>query len=480
MQAILPWVDVIEGECRVNRKNPDPSGQLEEIEMIGVTPEIPCKEKAHSVAWQASYRSKLVSADEAVKVIKSGDSVYVHSNAAAPHTLTDAMVRRSPELSKVKILQLMTLGKADYAKQEYSDSFELHALFIGSNVREAVNKGRADYIPVFLSEIPRLFESGAIPIDICLIQVSPPDSHGYCSYGVSVDCTIAARKKSRIVIAEVNKQMPRTLGRSFVHVSRLNYIVETDRPLPTLEADIPDEVEKEIGKNVASLVANRATLQLGIGAIPNAVLKYLTEKRDLGIHSEMLSDGILDLIEEGVITNDAKTILPGKVAVSFVMGTKRLYDFVDNNPLIEFQTSDFINDPFIISQNEGMTAINSALQVDVTGQVAADSLGSYFYSGFGGQVDFIRGASRAKNGRAIIAMPSTAKGGSISRISAALLPASGVVTSRADVHYVVTEYGIAQLYGLTIKERIKALIAIAHPDFRESLIKDCRHLNWIL
>lgn len=436
------------------------------------------KELMSPSSWKEQYRTRCVSADEAARQIKSGDTVYIHSNAAAPEMLIDAMVRRAGELRKVKLIHILTLGKAEYAKQEYADSFDPIALFIGPNVRQAVNEGRADYIPVFLSEIPRLFESGELPIDVCLIQVSPPDEHGYCSYGVSVDCTIAARKQARLVIAEVNKQMPRTLGRSFVHVSRLNYIVESDRALPILEPEQPTLVEEAIGKNVASIVEDRATLQLGIGAIPNAVLKFLTDKRDLGVHSEMLSDGVVDLIEQGVITNDAKTVLPGKVAVSFIMGTKRLYDFVDNNPLMEFQTSDFINDPSVIAKNDRMTAVNSALQVDVTGQVSADSIGCYFYSGFGGQVDFIRGASRSKNGKAIIAMPSTAKGGNVSRICASLLPGSGVVTSRADVHYVVTEYGIAQLYGRTIKERVRALIAIAHPEFREKLEHDCSKFSW--
>jgi acyl-CoA hydrolase len=429
--------------------------------------------------WQSDYRSKIVSAEQAVASICSGDTVYVHSNAAAPEILIDAMVGRAPQLKDVTILHILTLGKADYAKKEYAGSFRVHAFFIGSNVREAVNEGRADYMPAFLSEIPGLLESGTVPVDVCLLQVSEPNEHGFCSYGVSVDCTLAARKKARIVIAEVNKQMPRTLGRSLVHVSRLNYIVETDRPLPELLPSNSTIVEETIGKNVASLVADGATLQLGIGAIPDAVLKYLGDKRNLGVHSEMPSDGILDLIENGVVTNDAKTILPGKVAVSFVIGSKRLYQFVNNNPLIEFQTSDFINDPFIISKNYKMTAINSALQVDVTGQIAAGSIGTYLYSGFGGQVDFIRGASRGKDGKAIIALPSTAKNGTVSRICASLDKGSGVVTSRADVHYVVTEYGIAQLYGRTLKERMRALVDIAHPDFREQLEKDCRAISWL-
>lgn len=434
--------------------------------------------KVKEAAWLNSYRQKLVSAEEAVRCIKSGDTVYIHSHAAAPKPLIDAMVNRSGDLRGVKIVQVMTLGPADYSKPEYRDSFRVHSLFIGPNVRQAVNEGRADYTPVFLSEIPSLFESRAIPIDVCLLQVSPPDAHGYCSYGVSVDCTIAARKQARIVIAEVNKQMPRTLGRSFVHVSRLNYIVETDRPLPVLEPETPGSIEEAIGKHVAELIDDRATLQLGIGAIPNAVLKFLNDKKDLGVHSEMLSDGIVDLIEQGVVTNDAKTFLPGKVVVGFVIGSQRLYDFVDNNPLIEFQTTDFINDPFVISKNDRMTAVNSALQIDVTGQVSADSLGNMLYSGFGGQVDFIRGACRARNGKAIIALPSTAKNGTVSRICASLLPGSGVVTSRGDVHFVVTEYGIAQLHGRTIAERVRALISIAHPNFRDELEHECRGIPW--
>lgn len=428
--------------------------------------------------WRQSYLSKVVQADQAVKDIRSGDSVYIHSHAAAPHLLINAMVRRSEELRDVRIVQVMTLGDAPYARPEYTDSFRVHSLFIGKNVRQAVNEGRASYTPVFLSEIPSLFESRTIPIDVCLLQVSPPDAHGYCSYGVSVDCTIAARKQARLVIAEVNKQMPRTLGRSFVHVSRLNYIIETDSPLPVLEPEEPSTVEEAIGKNVAALVDDGATLQLGIGAIPNAVLKYLTGKKNLGIHSEMLSDGIVDLIEKGVVTNDYKSFLPGKVVVSFVIGSKRLYDFVDNNPSIEFQTTDFVNDPFVIAKNDGMVAINSALQVDLTGQVSADSLGTYMYSGFGGQVDFIRGACRARNGKAIIALPSTAKDGTISRIRSTLMPGSGVVTSRGDVHFVVTEYGIAQLHGRTLSQRMQALIEIAHPKFRDELDRQCRAIPW--
>ncbi len=430
-------------------------------------------------SWKEEYRSKLTTAEDAVKHIKSGDTVYIQSHAAAPEKLISAMVGRAHELEDVKIMHLMTLGRADYAKPEYQGSFRLKALFIGPNVREAVNDGRAEFIPIMLSEIPYLFESGEVPVDVCLIQVSPPDSHGYCSYGVSVDCTLAARKRARVVLAQVNRQMPRTLGRSFVHVSRLDHIIEVDEPLLEITPGLPSKEEEELGKYVADLVEDEATLQLGIGAIPNAILSFLRSKKNLGVHSEMLTDGIVDLIEEGIITNDAKTLLPGKVAVSFVMGTKRLYDFVDNNPLVEFQTSDFINDPFIISRNNKMTAINSALQVDVTGQVEAGSIGSYLYSGFGGQLDFIRGATSARQGKAIIALPSTAKNGTVSRIKACLSPGACVVTTRADVHYVVTEFGVAQLFGRTLKERVHALINIAHPKFRAELEEEVRAYKWL-
>jgi 4-hydroxybutyrate CoA-transferase len=440
---------------------------------------MPLLEAQAGVKWQELYKSKLRSAQEAAKYIKSGDRIYIHSNAAAPESLIDAMVARAAELNSVEIYHLLTLGKARYAAREFKDSFKVHALFIGPNVRSAVNQGWADYTPVFLSEIPQLFLSGILDLDVCLIQVSPPDSHGYVSYGVSVDCTIAARKRAKIVIAEVNPHMPRTLGRSFVHISRLDHIVEVDRPLPELAIEKSDEVELAIGRNVASLVENGATLQLGIGAIPNAILSCLTDKSDLGIHSEMLSDGIVDLIEAGIITNDCKTVLPGKAAVSFVMGSKRLYDFVDNNPGIEFQTSDYINDPFVIAQNFKMTSINSALQVDLTGQVSADSIGKHLFSGFGGQVDFIRGASRSKDGKAIIALPSTARNGTLSRIVPHIALGGGVVTSRADVQYVVTEYGIAQLRGKNLKERAKALIAISHPKFRAELESGAHEYPWL-
>jgi 4-hydroxybutyrate CoA-transferase len=429
--------------------------------------------------WKTRYRDKIRTAAEAVTAIKSGDAVYVHSNAAAPIPVLDAMVDRASELRHVQIYQILTLGLARYAEEKYQESFRLHSLFIGANVRDAVNKGRADYTPVFLSEIPNLFASEILPVDVALIQVSPPDAHGYCSYGVSVDCTIAARKKAKITIAEVNEQMPRTLGRSFVHVDRITYLVPSNRPLPVHESLDSGEAEAAIAKNCASLISDGATLQMGIGGIPDAVLKNIGDRKNLGVHSEMFSDGVLDLVESGAITNDLKTVLPGKIATSFCFGTKRLYDFIDNNPLFEFQPSDFINDPFVISQNYHMTSINSAIQVDLTGQVCSDSIGETLFSGFGGQVDFVRGASRSKGGKSIIAIPSTAKDGKISRIVPRLAQGAGVVTTRADVHYVITEYGIASLYGRNLRDRAKLLIGISHPKFREDLERQAQQIGWM-
>ncbi len=432
-----------------------------------------------SLHWRNAYKTKTVNLDKAISLIKKDDHVYIQSNAAAPEIFIEGLINNASHFENLNILHLLTLGKADYVKAMFKNNFKVKTFFIGQNVRQAVNNGQAEYIPVFLSEIPKLFNNKIIPIDVCLIHVSPPDEHGYMSYGVSVDCTIAARKNAKLVIAEVNQQMPRTLGRSFIHISRIDYLVETNRPIPELIIKPISKVEDQIGNYVASLVDNDSTIQLGIGTIPNAVLKYLNNKKNLGVHSEMVSDGIIELVNNGVINNAFKTILPGKIAVSFVIGTRRLYDFINNNPNFEFQTSDFINDPFIISQNYKMISINSALQVDITGQVAADSIGSYLYSGFGGQVDFIRGASHCPNGKAIIAMPSTAKNDTVSRITAKLIEGSGVVTTRADVHYVVTEYGIAHLFGKSVKERMKALINISHPKFQDELKFQCKQIPWL-
>lgn len=426
-----------------------------------------------------TYKDKLCSPQDAVQFIRSADGVYIHSNAAAPQTLIEAMTARKGELQGVKIYQLITLGPAPYAEPDCQGSFYVHAMFIGPNVRQAVNDGRADYTPVFFSELPSLFASRTIAVDVCLLSASAPDADGWMTLGASLDCTLAARQGARCVLVEVNKQMPKTFGDNRIHLSEVTALIESDRPLPVLHNETPGDIELAIGRNVASLVDDGATLQLGIGGIPNATLQMLHGKRDLGIHTEMFSDGVVELVNAGVITNRKKTVAPGKLAVSFAMGSQKLYDFIHNNDQVEFRTSDWINDPTVIAQNYKMTAINSAIQIDLTGQVCADSIGTYMYSGCGGQVDFVRGASRSPGGKAIIALESTAKNGQISRIVPALNPGAGVVTSRADVHYVVTEYGIAYLHGKNMKDRVKALIEIAHPKFRADLEAGCLDYGWL-
>jgi 4-hydroxybutyrate CoA-transferase len=427
------------------------------------------------MTWIDRYKGKLRTADEAVKVIASGQRVYVHPGCAMPEVLVEAMCRRSSELENVEVIHLLTVGKTQYSQPEMEGHFRHNALFIGKNVREAVNDGRADFTPVFLSEIPHLFYRGILPIDVALIHVSPPDEHGFCSLGVGTECTKPATEVAKAIIAQVNPNMPRTLGDCFIHVDKLTYCVETEVPikeLPQVDKDLSPEdmqVFRRIGKNIADIIENGSTLQLGIGSIPDAVLTFLNDKKDLGLHTEMFSDGVIPLVENGVITNEKKTLHPGKMVVSFVLGTRKLFDFIDNNPLIECHPSHYVNDPFIISQNDKMVAINSAIEVDLTGQVCADSIGKRFYSGFGGQVDFIRGAARSKGGKPIIALPSTAKHGAHSRIVTTLATGAGVTTSRGDVHYVVTEYGVADLYGKTVRQRARALIEIAHPKFQEEL-----------
>lgn len=421
------------------------------------------------------YKSKLRNAEEAAQCIQSGERVYVHPGCAMPEVLVDAMCERSQELEDVEVLHLLTVGKTRYSSPEMEGHFRHNALFIGKNVRAAVNDGRADFTPVFLSEIPNLFYRGILPLDVALIHVSPPDEHGFCSFGVGVECTKPATEVARIIIAQVNPQMPRTLGDSFIHVDKLTYCVEADVPikeLPQVSQDsTPAEsaVYQQIGENIAGLIEDGSTLQIGIGSIPDAVMPFLRNKKHLGLHTEMFSDGAMTLIEGGVITNERKTLHPGKIVASFVLGTRALFDFINNNPVIEFHPSHYVNDPFIIAKNNKMVAINSAIEVDLTGQVCADSIGKQFYSGFGGQVDFIRGAARSNRGMPIIALPSTAKRGLHSRIVPVPAHGAGVTTSRGDVHYVVTEYGVADLYGKSIRERAKSLISIAHPMFREEL-----------
>ena len=420
--------------------------------------------------WEETYRCRVRTADEAVKTIQSRHHVWIHAGCNNPEELVRAMVARAGELEGVTVSHLLTFGCADYVEPRYARSFRHCSLFTGPNVREAVNDGRADYVPVFLSEVPRLIDTGRLPVDVALIHVSPPDEHGFCSYGVGVECTKAAAEKAGAVVALVNRRMPRSLGDAFIHVSRLTHVVEVDRPVLELpRSEGVSDVARAIGANVAELIEDGATLQMGIGEIPDAVLLFLGEKRDLGIHTEMFSDGVVGLFERGVITGNAKTLHRGKIVASFVLGSKRTFDFLDNNPFVEFHPSDYVNDPFIIARNEKMVAINSALSVDLTGQVCAESMGPRIYSGFGGQVDFIRGAARSKGGRPIIALPSTARGGAVSRIVGVLEEGSGVVTTRADVHHVVTEHGIAHLFGKSLRERAQELIAIAEPAFREEL-----------
>src|ERR1035437_828847 len=423
-----------------------------------------------------NYKSKIVSAEEAVKCIKSYDKILIHSNCAFPANIVESLVKRKDELEQVEIYHALTVGELPDLRPGMEAHFIHNATFIGRNSREAVQEGRADFIPIFLSEIPLLFKNGKIKLDVALIHVSPPDEHGFCSYGVEVGLTKTGAETAGIIIAQVNKNMPRTLGDSFIHMSKINYMVEADeeiKELPQSNDVSPDmlNIYSKIGENIAGLIEDGSTLQLGIGAIPDAVLGYLYNKKALGIHTELFSDGIIGLVEAGIITNEMKTIHPGKIIAGFVLGTKKLYNFIHNNPLIEFHRQEYVNDPFIISKNYKMVAINSAIEVDLTGQVCSDSIGTKLFSGFGGQLDFIRGAARSEGGKPIIALPSTAKDNTISKIVPFLKQGAGVVTSRGDVHYVVTEFGVAQLFGKCVRERVKELVKIAHPDFKESLMK---------
>jgi len=413
---------------------------------------------------------KVVSAAEAVKVIKSNNRVYVQAAAAAPQILMKAMAERHEELRNVEVCHLHVEGDAPYANPELKDSFHVNSFFLGSNVRHTLAAGNGSYTPVFLSELPLLFKRNILPLDVALIHVSVPDKHGYCSLGVSVEATLAAIDNAKIVIAQVNTQMPRTHGDGIIHHTEIDLFVECNNPIPTHAFGIPSEVENKIGDYVASLIEDKSTLQMGIGSIPNAVLSRLTNHKNLGLHTEMFSDGVIDLILKDVINGNFKNINPGRALTTFLLGSKRLYDYVDDNPFVEMRASDYVNDVSIIKQNPKMVAINSAIEVDLTGQVCADSIGAKMYSGVGGQMDYIRGASLSEGGKAIIALPSITRKG-ISRIVPSLKPGAGVVTTRAHVHYVVTEYGIANLYGKTIKQRVKALVNIAHPDHRESIDK---------
>ncbi len=430
-------------------------------------------------SWKEIFQQKRTDVQDALSHIRSGNRIFIGSACGEPQHLVRELAKRANELMDIEVIHLLTMGKASYTKERFDGHFRLKAFFIGDSVREAVGQGRADLTPTRLSEIPRLFLSGQILLDAALIQVSPPDEHGFMSYGISVDITKPAAESARIVIAQVNKQMPRTLGDSFIHVSRATYIVDHDEPILEVPPTDRDEVFERIGHHIARLIDDGATIQTGIGRIPNAVLAALIDKNDLGVHTEMFTDSLIDLVESGAVTNQRKTLHPGKIIASFCMGSPGLYKFVHNNPLVEFHPSQYTNDPYVISQNRNMISINGAIEVDLTGQVCADSLGYVLYSGLGGHQDFVRGAARSQGGKPIVALPSTARECQASRIVSHLAEGAGVVTSRGDVHYVVTEYGVAYLHGKSIRERAMALINIAHPDFRSELLAAAKRRHYV-
>ena len=421
--------------------------------------------------WKKDYRHKLRDPKSALQQIRPGERIFVGSGCAVPSLLVTTLETIGTTLRDTEIMHILTVGDTPYTNEKFSDNFRCNAFFIGNNTRSAIAEGRADYTPVFLSDLPHLFRNGTIPIDVALIQVTPPDEHGFCCLGVSVDVVKSAAESATTVIAEVNPQMPRTRGDSLISIDHIDILTENDTPLPEVPPPPPDEIAEKIAKNISRFIEDGSTIQMGIGTIPAAITKFLKNKTDLGVHSEMISDEVVELWKAGVITNRKKSIHQGKIITTFCMGTKKLYDFVNDNPFVEFHPSEYVNNPYIISLNDRMVALNSALEIDLTGQVTAESLGHMFYSGIGGQADFMRGASKSKRGKPIIALPSTAKDGSISRIVPHLSEAAGVVTSRGDVHYVVTEYGVASLHGRSIRERAIALINIAHPQFREKLLK---------
>lgn len=429
--------------------------------------------------WRNVYKNKIVSAHEALSHIKSGYKIFVGTGCAAPQHLIEALTSETQALDDASIFHLLTMGVAPYAQEQLHGRFRFNSFFISANVRDAVQQGLGDYTPIFLSEIPKQFELGRIPLDVALIQTTPPNAEGMVSLGISVDIVKSAAENAKLLIAEVNPRMPFTHGNSQIPVDYIDFLVESERPLLTYEPPKVDETIREIGRNVASLIEDGSTIEVGIGAIPQSILEFLKDKKNLGIHTEMFTDSLVDLIESGVINNSKKVIDNGKTVASFVMGTERVYDFINDNPAIEMHPSEYVNDPFVIGGHPRMVAINVALEVDLTGQVCADSLGSKFYSGIGGQVDFIRGAARSAGGKPIIAMRSTAKNETISRIVPRLSEGAGVVTTRGDVHYVITEYGIADLHGKSIRERAMALINVAHPKFRNDLLRAAKELNFV-
>jgi 4-hydroxybutyrate CoA-transferase len=434
------------------------------------------------VSWVDQYRSRLTTAAEAVSVIRSGQRVFLTGNCSVPRQLLDALVARAPELTDVEIVTVLSIGPAPHADPALQGHLKINTLFISDNVRSAVQEGRADFTPCLLSEVPLLFRSGRLPLDVALIHVSPPDEHGFCSLGIEAGLIKTPAQVARVVIAEINERMPRTLGDSFIHISKIDHAVPVDYPLAELPMVEANDLSMRIGEYAAALVEDGSTMQMGIGSIPDAVLNYLGGKRDLGVHSELFSDGVMDLVQRGVITNERKTLHPGKIVAGFILGSQRLYSFVDDNPIVELHPTEYVNDPFVIAQNERMVSINSAIEVDLTGQVCADSIGPRLYSGVGGQMDFVYGAARSKGGKPIIALPSTATlrdGIRVSRIVAMLKPGAGVTTTRNHIHYVCTEFGVASLYGKTIRQRAQALIEVAHPDFRPELEKKAGELEFL-
>lgn len=432
--------------------------------------------------WLEQYQSRLATPEEAVQNIQSNDRVFLTGNCSVPQRLLSALVNRADDLENVEIVQVLTVGPAPHADPAMEGHLNINTLFISGNIRQAVQEGRVDFTPCLLSEIPLLFKNGQLPLDVALIHVAPPDEHGFCSLGIEAGLIKTPAQVAKIVIAEVNQQMPRTLGDSFIHVSKITHAVQVDYPLAELPMGETTELSMQIGSHIAGLIEDGSTMQMGIGAIPDAVLNFLHDKKDLGVHTELFSDGVMELVQMGVITNEQKTLHPGKIVAGFVLGSHELYDFVDDNPIVELHPTEYVNDPFVIAQNHKMVSINSAIEIDLTGQVCADSIGPKLYSGVGGQLDFVYGAARSKGGKPIIALPSTATiqdGTRLSRIVPMLKQGAGVVTTRNHVRYVVTEYGVAELYGKTIQQRARALIDVAHPDFHQELEQKAKELNYL-
>lgn len=434
--------------------------------------------------WKKIYQSRIVSAEEAVRAVKSGDRIFLTGNCSVPHQLMSALVEYAPELHDVEICQALTVGASDYVKPEMEGHLRVNTLFISGNVRPAVQEGRADFTPVLLSEFPLLFKNKVLPVDVAFVHLSPPDVHGYCTFGIETGLTKSPAESARIIIAEVNEQMPRMLGDTLIHVSKLDYIVPVNYPLSELQManEGASDVTEKIAGHIAERIPDGATMQLGIGGIPNATLKYLMHKKDLAVHSELFSDPVVDLVEAGVLTGARKSLHPGKIVAGFLLGTHKLYDWANDNPVIELHPTEYVNNPFVIAQNARMVAINSAIEIDLTGQVCADSIGTRFYSGVGGQFDFIYGASLSEGGLPIIALPSTTclrDETLLSRFVPTLKPGAGTTTSRSHVHYVVSEFGMVDLYGKSVRQRAQLLISIAHPDFRDELTRQAKALHYL-